>query len=41
MENQEWQVPEVTEIDIAEETQLDPAAGTDTLDPLQGDPLGS
>ena len=41
MEKQEWQVPEISEIDIAEETQLDPNAGTDTIDPAQGSLPGS
>jgi hypothetical protein len=41
MEKQEWQEPEVSEIDIAEETQLDPNAGTDTVDPNQGSLGGS
>lgn len=41
MEKQEWQEPEVIEIDIAEETQLDPNAGTDTIDPQQGSLPGS
>ena len=36
MEKQEWQEPEVSEIDVAEETHLDPNAGTDNIDPLQG-----
>ena len=41
MEKQEWQEPQVSEIDIADETQLEPASGTDTVDPVAGDPLGS
>ena len=38
MNKETWTQPELTDIDIAEETQLDPNPGTDTVDPLQGDP---
>ena len=40
MDKEQWTNPDVTEIDIAEETQLDPNPGTDTVDPLAGDPAG-
>ena len=39
MDKQEWQVPEVTEIDIADETQLEGGSDSDTIDPVAG--LGS
>jgi len=29
MEKQEWQVPELTEIDVAEQTEFDPFSGGD------------
>ena len=39
MEKQEWQIPELTEIDIADETQADPFSGSD-LGTLGLDPGG-
>ena len=41
MEKQEWQIPELTEIDIADETQADPVSGDDGVAGLGVDPLGS